>query len=145
MAKVYVSTVIDAPLDEVWTVIRDFNGLPKWLPGIKGSEIKGNGPADAIGAVRVMDIGTPGREVQEKLLALDDDAHFCTYSVVAGPLPVESLVATIRLCPITDTDRTFGEWTAEIEPKAGLEAKALALVEKVFGGGWRGLKEHLAA
>ena len=144
MRKVYVSTVIDTPIDEVWAVIRDFNGLPKWMPGIKGSEIEGGGAADSIGAVRVMDIGSPGAEVREELVALDDDDHLCTYSVITGPLPVESLVASIRLRPITDAGKTFGEWTADVEPKAGFDDKAVSLVEKVFGGGWRSLKEHLA-
>ena len=39
MAKVYVSAVLNGPTDTVWGIVRDFNGLPGWLPGIKSSDI----------------------------------------------------------------------------------------------------------
>ena len=32
MPKAYASTVLNAPADEVWAAIRDFNGLPAWHP-----------------------------------------------------------------------------------------------------------------
>ncbi len=35
MARVYVSTVIGAPASKVWDRVRDFNGLPRWHPGIR--------------------------------------------------------------------------------------------------------------
>ena len=34
MARVYVSSVINAPAAKVWARVRDFNGLPNWHPGI---------------------------------------------------------------------------------------------------------------
>ena len=30
MAKIFRSSVINAPIDEVWARIRDFNALPDW-------------------------------------------------------------------------------------------------------------------
>ena len=32
MARVFVSSVIDAPAAKVWERVRDFNGLPRWHP-----------------------------------------------------------------------------------------------------------------
>ena len=32
MVQVYASSVIDASADNVWALIRDFNGLPQWHP-----------------------------------------------------------------------------------------------------------------
>jgi len=32
MAKIFRSSVINAPIDEVWARIRDFNALPDWHP-----------------------------------------------------------------------------------------------------------------
>ena len=32
MIKVYRSAIISASADKVWTLVRDFNGLPKWHP-----------------------------------------------------------------------------------------------------------------
>ncbi len=40
MLTLYVSSVIDAPTDNVWVRIRDFNGLPSWHPRMVESEIE---------------------------------------------------------------------------------------------------------
>ena len=40
MAKVYVSGVIDAPVDDVWAYARDFNGHGEWHPIIAESHIE---------------------------------------------------------------------------------------------------------
>ena len=39
MPAVYVSAVIDAPLEKVWEVLRDFNALPQWHPLVAASRI----------------------------------------------------------------------------------------------------------
>jgi uncharacterized membrane protein len=40
MIRVYTSSVIDAPADSVWALIRDFNGLPRWTPFVAESRIE---------------------------------------------------------------------------------------------------------
>ena len=40
MARVYVSSVIDAPAARVWERIRDFNALPRWHPRIRDSRMQ---------------------------------------------------------------------------------------------------------
>ena len=52
MIRVYVSSVIDAGADSVWARVRDFDGLPRWHPGIADSRIENGEPADRIGCVR---------------------------------------------------------------------------------------------
>ena len=52
MARVYVSSVINAPAAKVWARVRDFNGLPNWHPGIAESRIENGEPADKVGCVR---------------------------------------------------------------------------------------------
>ena len=52
MPKAYASTVVDAPADKVWAVIRDFNGLPTWHPAIADSEVEEGGSGDQVGRVR---------------------------------------------------------------------------------------------
>ena len=41
MAKVERSTVIDAPIDRVWSVLRDFNGHDRWHPHRQGEPYRG--------------------------------------------------------------------------------------------------------
>ena len=40
MPKAYASTVLNAPAEEVWALIRDFNALPAWHPAVTDSEIE---------------------------------------------------------------------------------------------------------
>ena len=40
MPKAFVSTVINAPLERVWRVVSDINGLPAWMPGMNDSVIE---------------------------------------------------------------------------------------------------------
>ena len=52
MAKVYGSTVIDRPVDQVWSTIRDFGDLAGWHPAFSESIIEGDLPADRVGCKR---------------------------------------------------------------------------------------------
>ena len=52
MARAYASIILKAPVETVWSLIRDFNGLPKWAPAIAQSKIEGGLDADVVGCVR---------------------------------------------------------------------------------------------
>ena len=112
MARVYISSVIDAPAAKVWERIRDFNGLPRWHPRIRDSRIENGEPADRVGCIRDFHLQN-GDRIREKLLGLSDFDMFCTYAILESPMPLTDYVATIRLTPVTDGNRTFAEWTAE--------------------------------
>ena len=51
MVEVRQSTVIDAPVEDVWRVLRDFNGHDRWHPAIAASAIEAGAPVDMVGAV----------------------------------------------------------------------------------------------
>ena len=91
MIRVYVSSVIEAPADTVWSVIRDFNGLPKWTPFVADSRIEGGVAADTVGCVRHFRL-RDGGEIREQLLALSDYDYQCTYSIIESPMGVENYV-----------------------------------------------------
>src|SRR5499426_2072652 len=114
MIKVYTSSVIEAPADAVWAQIRDFNALPKWTPFVAESRIEGGLPADKIGCVRNFRL-RDGGAIREQLLALSDYDFQCTYAILDSPMGVDNYVATLKLTPVTDGDRTFAEWSAEFE------------------------------
>ncbi len=79
MVKVYVSSVIDAPIEKVWSRVRDFNALPSWHPAIADSKIEGDLHADRIGCVRHFHTKDGGL-IRERLLMLSDIQHSCTYT-----------------------------------------------------------------
>ncbi len=142
MARVYVSSIIDAPAKSVWDRVRDFNGLPRWHPAIRESRIENGEPADKIGCVRDFRLQN-GDRLREKLLGLSDFDYFCTYSILESPMPLTDYIATLRLTPITDGDRTFIEWTAEFECDEADEADLVSSIGSgVFQGGFDALKRR---
>lgn len=144
MPRVYTSSVIDAPAAKVWDKIRDFNALPRWHPRIRESRIENGEPPDKIGCVRDFRLQN-GDRLREKLLGLSDYDMFCTYTILVSPMPITEYIATIRLTPISDGNRTFIEWTAEFDCAAEV---ATELVENigvgVFQAGFDSLKRQMA-
>ena len=69
MVKVEKSTVIDAPVDRVWSVLRDFNGHDRWHPAVRESRIEERRSGDMVGAVRRFRL-TDGAVLRERLLTL---------------------------------------------------------------------------
>src|SRR3954466_14046635 len=124
MARVYVSTVVNARNDRVWARVRDFNGLPNWHPAIAESRIEGGEPSDKIGCVRDFRLRN-GDRIREKQRCLSDYDMFCTYSILEPPLGVEASAATLRLTPVTDDGQTFMEWTAGFDCARRREAEHL--------------------
>lgn len=60
-------------------------------------------------------------------------------------MPLTDYVATLRLTPITDGNRTFAEWTAEFEcDEAVAEDLVNGIGTNVFQAGFDALKRHFA-
>ncbi len=142
MVKVYVSSVVDTPAERVWERVRDFNALPKWHPAIADSRIEGNLPADKVGCIRSFHTRDGGL-IRERLLALSDYDFSCTYAILESPMGVSNYMATIRLVPITDGNRTFCEWTAEFDCDPAREGELRELIgQGVFKAGFDALKRQ---
>lgn len=145
MPIVHVSSVIDAPIEKVWEVIRDFNGLPSWHPRMVESEIEDGMSATEVGAVRKFKVAS-GAIVRERLLSFSDADHMTAYSIIGHPAPITNHSATLKLEPITDGDRTFAVWTARFDtPADQADALAKGMGEGVFQGGFNALKSRFAS
>ncbi|QDY71042.1 SRPBCC family protein [Qingshengfaniella alkalisoli] len=143
MAKVYISDVIDAPLDKVWNFARDFNGHGDWHPIIEKSEIEGGKPSDQVGCVRAFST-SDGGFLRERLIAFSDKDHFFTYEILESPMPIENYVASFRCTQITEGDRTFVEWWAEFDVAPEDEAEIRQRVGRnTFAAGIRAIAERL--
>ena len=144
MARGYVASVNNAPVTKVWERVRDFNALPRWHPAIRDSRIENGEPSDRVGCVRDFHLQN-GERIREKLLGLSDYDFFCTYSILESPMPLTGYVATLRLTPVTDGDRTFAEWTAEFDcaPEAE-EGLVSGIGTNVFQAGFNALKRQVA-
>jgi len=142
MAKIYRSTVLDAPADRVWRDLRDFNGLANWHPSIVSSRIEKSHPADKVGCVRNLQL-KDGARVREKLLSLSDYDYTCTSAILDSPMDLRDYVATLRLYPVTEGNRCFIEWFAEFDcPSEKVAELAETVGEGVFQTGFDALKKR---
>ena len=134
MPHIVKSTILDAPTDAVWNVLRDFNGHDHWHPAVATSTIERAQAADKIGCVRRFKL-KDGSELREQLLALSDLEQTFSYCLLDTPMPMFNYVATLRLTPVTDGDQTFLEWTAEFDCAPERENE---LVNNIGGGVFQG-------
>ena len=141
MIRIYISSVISAPVDMVWAKVRDFNGLADWHPAVASSTIENGEPSDRVGCVRNFTLHEGG-DLRERLLAHSDVDRYHTYSILDSPMPVENYIATLRLREITDGDGTFAEWTAEFDTEAEAEMREL-IGNGVFQAGLDAIKNAL--
>jgi hypothetical protein len=133
---VYISDVIDAPIEKVWGVMRDFNDMPSYHPAISKSIIEGDDPGDRVGCVRRLTLGEGF--VRERLLSLDDENYAFSYEIIEGTLPVRDYVAGVRLHRVTEGNRTFAEWWADFEVVgADRDAVVAQIGNNVFAAGFR--------
>ena len=102
----------------MWNLLRDFNGHEHWHPIVAESEIEGGRRADEIGCVRRFRLAEGGW-LREQLLKLSDRDRSFTYCILEAPIPLYDYVATVRLKPITETGRTFWEWTSSFDAPEG--------------------------
>jgi hypothetical protein len=145
MAKVYVSGVIDLPVDRVWNYARDFNGHHAWHPLIAESHIEDGKPSDQVGCVRNFKL-TNGGHLRERLLSFSDLDRSFTYNIIVSPMPIENYVATFHCKPITEGNRTFVEWYAEFDVAKEHEAQIAEQVgQNTFAAGIMALEKALRA
>ena len=106
MVKVVRSTIIDAPVEVVWDVLRDFNGHDEWHPAVASSAIERGEQSDRVGCVRRFKL-QDGAELREKLLTLSDMEQSFSYCLIDTPVPLFNYVAHVNLYPVTDGNATF--------------------------------------
>lgn len=145
MARAYASIILKAPVQTVWSMVRDFNGLPNWAPAIAKSKIENGLDADVVGCVRSF-YTHDGGHIRERLLALDDTNYTFIYNFEKPAFPVKNYVATLRLYPVTQTNETFAEWTATFDEAPGDEGKYERIVSRdVFASNWKSLASIIKA
>ena len=137
------SAVIDAPLDRVWSVLRDFNSHVLWHGAIARSEIEGAQPSTRVGCVRNFAL-RDGNQLREQLLTLDDHAHSMSYCILDGSLPLRRYVATLQLNRVTDGERCFWLWSSTFDSPPGREKEfALLVGDGVYQTGFDGMRAWL--
>ena len=123
MTTAYYSTVLDHPLETVWSLIRDFNNYPAYIEGVSESVIEDDRRGDEVGAIRRFCY--LGNWVRQRLAGHSDEGHSLTYAGIE-PLPFPSGGApqavsptayegTMQLARIVEGNRTFIQWSVALQ------------------------------
>lgn len=145
VVRVRRSTVIDAPPDQLWRLLRDFNSHQSWHPAIAASRIEADEQPDMVGAVRSFRLAD-GSVLREQLLALSDRDHELTYCLLEAPIPLVDYVASMRLRAVTEGGGTLIVWESRFRPPAERSAELGRMVaEQIYEAGFSALKNRFAA
>lgn len=145
MVQVVCSTVIEKPIEDVWTLLRDFNGHDQWHPAVASSAIERALPSDLIGCVRRFKL-QDGSELREQLLTLSDVEQCFSYCLLDTPVPLFNYVAHVNLYPVTDGDQTFWQWKSRFSTPQGREDEMANLVTKdIYEAGFEAIRTRLAS
>jgi hypothetical protein len=143
MVKVVASTILAAPVEAVWEVIRDFNGHDRWHPAVADSAIERGQPSDKVGCVRRFHLAD-GSELREQLLTLSDIDMAFSYCLLDTPIPLLNYIAHVRLLPVTDDDHTFWRWESRFDTAAGQEGTLKLMVrDNIYQGGMDAVKAYM--
>lgn len=144
MSLAYVSTVIDADVDTVWSVVGDFHGLPAWVALVRSNEPEnGSGPG-AVGAVRNLTLEPDGDTARERLVRYDAPGRSYSYDFAdVIPFPVSTYRGTIRVLPVTDANTTFLEWYGEFDCEPSVLDAMTTTFRAIYTGFIEDLRQHL--
>ena len=143
MVKVIRSTIMEAPVEAVWDMLRDFNGHDQWHPAVAISQIERRLPSDKVGCVRKFKLGD-GAELREQLLALSDADLAYSYCLLETPIPLFNYVSHVRLIPVTDTDHTYWQWEGQFDTPADQRDAMTALVgNDIYDAGFGAIRSAM--
>jgi hypothetical protein len=130
-----ITKTLDLPASagEVWAVVGDFNGLPRWNAGVERSDLSDGGRR------RTLTLKT-GVKVVEDLVHHDDGGRSLSYSIVEGPVPVSRHKAMLSVSDRGPNQSTVS-WSCAFEPKG----VPVEVVTGIFSGIFEGGLEQLAA
>ena len=113
-------------------------------PPCRGQDLVSKGRSFRQLQVKLIELNPLAICVREQLLTLSDYDYQCSYSILESPMGVENYVATLKLTPVTDGNRTFAEWSAEFDCAPERERElAQNIGQGVFQAGFDALKSLL--
>ena len=145
LQKVVRSTVIDAPIERVWAVLRDFNSHDQLARRRRREPHRGR-RAQRPGRLRPQ-LHAEGRQPHPRAAAdaLRHASTSSTYCIVEATVPLQRYVATVTLKPVTDGNRTFWHWESTFATPPGRERELREMVAQgVYEAGFENLRRHLA-
>lgn len=136
---------IDATPQEVFAVLADAEGWPRWFPGLRGARWTSSGP-HGVGSTRQVQLGPLA--VDEEFLVWEPGERFA-FTFTGTNLPgTRAGVELVELVALDGGRRTRVAYTFSAEPVGVPRAVGAGLtpvVRSLLAGGLRGLAQEVAA
>jgi len=115
--RVWESAVIDAPIDEVWKLVRPLTF--SYNSYVTSASNEGKSHDDEVGAIKAITY-KDGTTQRIMLIGLSDASWSVSWDVIESEPPIEvySVSHTIRLRRVTESNQTFATWTTDFSNDA---------------------------
>lgn len=97
MPEFTITRQIDAPVEKVWEVLRDFGGIQEWSPGVTASVLTSQGPVTE-GTTRHCDFA-PFGGVNERIDRYEPNERLTVNLYATFKLPISGGVADFNISP----------------------------------------------
>lgn len=129
--------------DEVFAVLADAEGWPRWFPGLRAARWTSPGP-HGVGSTRQIALGP--LQVDEEFIVWEPGERF-GFTFTGANLPgTRAGVELVELVPVDDGRRTRVSYTFSVEPVGVprvVGARLTPVVRGLLGGGLRGLDREV--
>lgn len=143
--KIDESIVIDAPIEKVWAVVKDFDKISTWHPDVTSSKGDGKNESDGMRTLTLSD-----GDIVESLDYYSETDHEYIYRLKTentDALPASSYTLTFKLT--AEGDETLVNWKGRAyrgdtgnSPIEKLnDASVIKVMSAFFKNGLKGLKE----
>jgi hypothetical protein len=115
--RVWESAIINAPIDDVYNAIRPLDF--KYNPSVSSAGVEEKKSASEVGAV--IRVQYKDNTVQRiKTTEISDASHSVTWELIESvpPVPILSVVHTVKLRRVTENNSTFIEWITDFSKDA---------------------------
>lgn len=144
------SITINAPVDAVWDVIKQFDAIASWHPDVKASSGDGKNASDGIRTITLQNDG----QLIESLDYYSDKDHEYNYRLKTEnvtAIPVSSYTTNLQVkagddaktSVVTFKSRFYRGDTGNAPPESQNDAAAVKAMEAFFKNGLAGLKQKL--
>ncbi|RNL79294.1 SRPBCC family protein [Nocardioides marmorisolisilvae] len=127
---VTATATVPKPVEHVWAVLSDHEGMSSWGPGLKVTLVEeGTGNRNGLGAVRRIDAPGPAPAIVEEVVVFDENSAL-GYRAKAG-VPFKNYSGLVKLTPAGSGTRV--DYSITIDPRVPVVEKgAAAAVARVL-------------
>lgn len=135
MSRARVTRSINAPANEVWKTLCDFNRVEKFLPAVASCTVYGSG----VGARRVCTL-QDGSRIFERLVTLNQKDRVLRYSVTQTLMPFQSYLGMIEVRDLGGR-RCEIEWSSSFEAVGTPRELVTGMIESMYSQSIEGLEK----